>query len=101
MQRAERIVLVAGGTMVAAWYAADPDSAAAVVPILGTTMLLCGAFSAATAVHRWIVAYRELVRQSAEAVVVVDEPIVQPVAARSAMALPAAAVHKVRPLEQH
>jgi len=63
MQRAERIVLVAGGTLIAAWYGGDLDTAALAEPIIGVTMLICGVGSAGTAVHRWIVAYRELARR--------------------------------------
>jgi CDP-diacylglycerol--glycerol-3-phosphate 3-phosphatidyltransferase len=63
MQRAERIVLVAGGTLIAAWYGGDLETLSLVEPILGVTMVLCGVASAGTAVHRWIVAYRELVRR--------------------------------------
>jgi phosphatidylglycerophosphate synthase len=62
MQRAERIVLVALGTLVAAWYGIDPEQAELVAPILGGTMLLCGAASAATAVNRWIQAFRILAK---------------------------------------
>lgn len=54
MQRAERIVLVSGGTLVAALYAADA------VPILGVTMLVCAVTSAATALRRLVVAFRTL-----------------------------------------
>ena len=60
MQRAERIVLVSGGTLVAAWYAADVESATAAVPILGVTMLVCAVTSAATAIRRLVVAFRTL-----------------------------------------
>jgi CDP-diacylglycerol--glycerol-3-phosphate 3-phosphatidyltransferase len=60
MQRAERIVLVTGGTLVAAWYAADVDSTTAAVPILGVTMLVCAVTSAATALRRWMTAFRLL-----------------------------------------
>jgi len=70
MQRAERIVLVCAGTLVAAWVGAgDP---AWVAPILGVTMAVCGVASAATAVRRWLLAYRELERR--RAVVVVEVP---------------------------
>ena len=52
MQRAERIVLVAGGTLIAAWF--DSDA------FLGGTMVLCGVTSGATALYRGWVAYRAL-----------------------------------------
>src|SRR3569623_1729944 len=65
MQRAERIVLVAGGTLLAAWYGIDdPDTAATIV---GATMLLCGVASTGTAINRWITAYRQLVFYAVEA----------------------------------
>lgn len=65
MQRAERIVLVAGGTLLAAWYGIDdPDTAAT---ILGATMLLCGVASTGTAINRWITAYRQLAARAAAA----------------------------------
>jgi phosphatidylglycerophosphate synthase len=63
MQRAERIVLVAGGSLIAAWCGADADAPARVDRILGITMLVCGVGSTATALSRWIVAYRELARR--------------------------------------
>ncbi|MDB4961610.1 MAG: pgsA1 [Myxococcales bacterium] len=65
MQRAERVVLTAAGTLVAAWYHAVPATAHLVAPILGTTLLVCAIGSTGTAVNRWIVAYRELVKRAA------------------------------------
>jgi phosphatidylglycerophosphate synthase len=64
MQRAERMVLVAGGTLIAAWYGADPETLDFVVPILGGTLALCAAASTVTAISRWVVAYRELARRT-------------------------------------
>jgi phosphatidylglycerophosphate synthase len=61
MQRAERIVLVSVGTLAGAWYG-DGWTA----PILGATMLLCGAASTATAFNRWVAAHRALARRQAE-----------------------------------
>src|SRR5262249_56877515 len=63
MQRAERIVLVACGSLVAAWYGADAETSVLVDSILGVTMLICGVASTATAISRWIIAYRELARR--------------------------------------
>lgn len=98
MQRAERIVLVAGGTLVAAWYSGSIEASADSAPILGVTMLLCGVAATATALNRWMVAHRELARRVAEPLVVV----VEPAPLRPLITLPAPApVHKVRPLEQH
>jgi len=64
MQRAERIVLVVIGSLIAAWYGADPESSALLEPILGVTMGICGVASTATAISRWITAYRVLARRS-------------------------------------
>jgi phosphatidylglycerophosphate synthase len=80
MQRAERMVLVSAGTLIAAWYGASPDGVEAVVPILGGTMLVCAVASTATALNRWVVAYRILSKRDADNVVaakkakVVEEP---------------------------
>jgi CDP-diacylglycerol---glycerol-3-phosphate 3-phosphatidyltransferase len=103
MQRAERIVLVAGGTLIAAWYGGDPDTASLAEPIIGITMLICGGASTVTAVNRWVVAYRELTRRA--------EALVQPELVSPAIApasVPATArvlipshVRKVAPIEQH
>jgi CDP-diacylglycerol--glycerol-3-phosphate 3-phosphatidyltransferase len=60
MQRAERLVLIALGTLAAAWYGDDPANAAAIVPIVGMTMLVCGVASIATALARWLAAHRAL-----------------------------------------
>jgi phosphatidylglycerophosphate synthase len=72
MQRAERIVLVAVGTMVAAWVGAD--DATLVAPILGVTMLVTGLLSSATALNRWIAAHRALVVRDVELVAVKTRP---------------------------
>jgi phosphatidylglycerophosphate synthase len=61
MQRAERIVLVAGGTLIAAWYGED-----LIAPVLGGTMVLCAVASTATALNRWVAAHRALAHQQAE-----------------------------------
>ena len=55
MQRAERILLTTLGTLVAGWFA--PHA----VTILGVVMLICAVTCSATALNRWIVAYRALV----------------------------------------
>jgi CDP-diacylglycerol---glycerol-3-phosphate 3-phosphatidyltransferase len=60
MQRAERIVLVAAGTLIAAWCGADAGTASLVEPTLGVTMVICGVGATGTAIGRWIAAYREL-----------------------------------------
>jgi phosphatidylglycerophosphate synthase len=105
MQRAERIVLVAGGTLIAAWYGGDLDSAALVEPIMGATMLICGVASTGTAVNRWVIGYRELVKRNAaspEAELAAQVPVLAPpsVPAPARVLLPSH-VRKVAPLEQH
>jgi CDP-diacylglycerol---glycerol-3-phosphate 3-phosphatidyltransferase len=105
MQRAERIVLVSGGALVAAWYAADPEAASAAPVIIGATMLVCAVTSTATALSRWVMAYRELARREALAqpapVELDEEPaMAAPVPARIA-SLSSPDLRKVRPLEQH
>jgi phosphatidylglycerophosphate synthase len=103
MQRAERIVLVAGGTLIAAWYGGDPDTASLVEPIIGVTMLICGVGSAGTAVNRWIVAYRELARrfQAGTPQAAAGVAIPAPAAPAPARVLLPPHVRKVAPLEQH
>jgi phosphatidylglycerophosphate synthase len=85
MQRAERVVLVSIGSLIAAWYATAPGEAWLAVPILGSATLLCAAASAATAVSRWVVAYRELARRDAAAA----ETALQPLAAQAPAPAPA------------
>ncbi len=81
MQRAERIVLVTGGTLFAAWYGAAPDAAGAVVPIVGGTLALCALTSGITAVSRFVCAYRVLVQRRAPAIVP-DLAVASPAPAR-------------------
>jgi phosphatidylglycerophosphate synthase len=95
MQRAERIVLVVTGSLIAAWYGADPEGSALVEPILGVTMGICGVASTATAISRWITAYRVLVRRSELCASSDAAPGVAP-----ARVLIPSRVRKVAPLEQ-
>lgn len=60
MQRAERIVIVSGGTLIAAWFGDAAATTELAVSILGLTMLVCGVASSATALGRFVVAYRRL-----------------------------------------
>lgn len=96
MQRAERIVLVVAGSMIAAWYGADPESSALIEPILGVTMGICGVASTATAISRWITAYRVLARRSKLRAPPEPAPQVAP-----ARVLIPSRVRKVAPLEQN
>jgi phosphatidylglycerophosphate synthase len=94
MQRAERILLVTGGTLIAAWYGGTTA-----VTVLGSVMLICTLTSSATAVSRWVTAYRELDKRAAE-------PVVEEVAAPMPLPPSIASISKtdlvkVRPLEQH
>ena len=101
MQRAERIALVAGGTLIAAWYGSSIDTASLVDPILGVTMVICGVASTATALNRWLIAYRELARRDA-ARIRHELPVIAPPSVPAArVRLPAAHVRKVAPLEQN
>lgn len=103
MQRAERIVLVSGGALLAAWFAADADTVSSATVILGGTMLICAVTSTATAISRWVIAYRELARRESVGVTVEEvEPaaVAAPVPARIT-SLSSPDLRKVRPLEQH
>lgn len=80
MQRAERIVLITLGVLVAAWCAIGDDTAHLAGPAIGVTMAICGVTSIATAITRWVSAYRELLRQAHAKPV---EPPAQPVAAEA------------------
>jgi CDP-diacylglycerol--glycerol-3-phosphate 3-phosphatidyltransferase len=98
MQRAERALLVMGGTLLAAWYGGSSE-----ITILGSTMLICALASGATALNRWIVAFRELAKQEAlapQTPVVVDKPEVMPIPA-TLKSLSDPELKRVRPLEQH
>ena len=90
MQRAERIVLVAVGTLAAA--ACEPATAQWIV---GVTMSLTGILSIGTALSRWHTAYKMLV---APAPAIEATPTPEPVRA----AIPIAATADLRrPVEQH
>jgi hypothetical protein len=59
MQRAERVLLIALGSLVAAWFSS------AAIEIIGVVMAICGVSCTATAVTRWLAAYRELAKGDA------------------------------------
>lgn len=73
MQRAERMVLVCLGTLIAAWFAAVGDIATA-VPIIGVTLGICAVASTATALSRWVQAYRVLAARATKRAVPVETP---------------------------
>mgnify|MGYP001575713994 CR=1 FL=1 len=96
----ERIMLVAVGTLIAAWYGDNLETASAAASIIGATMLICGVASTATAVNRWLVGYRELVRR--HDALNDDERIssgLSPASVPSRVLMPH--VRKVAPLKQH
>jgi phosphatidylglycerophosphate synthase len=95
MQRAERILLVTGGTFGAVLYG-EVD---ALPHIIGITMLICAATSTATALSRWGSALRVLARRADEPVVV-GQPTAMPLPP-VVTSLSASDLRKVRPLEQH
>ena len=72
MQRAERIALVAIGTLIAAWLGSSPLSFPYVVDALGWSLVIVGAASSATAVGRWLEGYRLLVAREPAPVIVVE-----------------------------
>jgi phosphatidylglycerophosphate synthase len=65
MQRAERMILVAVGTLVAAWFGVEADTAYLVEPTLGIALGLCGVLSVGTAIGRWRDGHRALVAKDA------------------------------------
>ncbi|MBL9012822.1 MAG: CDP-alcohol phosphatidyltransferase family protein [Myxococcales bacterium] len=62
MQRAERIVLISVGALVAAWFAADDGTAVHAHDVLGLALAVCGVLSCVTAIGRWSAAHRALMR---------------------------------------
>ncbi len=62
MQRAERIALVAVGTLVAAWLEAGAATAGAGVHVIGAALLATGVGATLTALGRWREGYRKLRR---------------------------------------
>ena len=90
MQRAERVVLTSAGTLIAAWYGTDPDTVHLVVPIVGVTLTICAVASSATAIGRWIHAYRLLSQRPATPAPIVEALPVEPT--------PATGVAPARPL---
>ena len=59
MQRAERIVLVVVGTLIAAWLVRSGDAEHAPMAA-GVALAMCGALSTWTALGRWLEGYRKL-----------------------------------------
>lgn len=86
MQRAERIFITVSGTLLAAWFTLgeSPTAVADGTAILGGTMALLALTSTATALNRWLQAYRILAKRDAERLaqapvkVEVEEPAAKP-----------------------
>lgn len=95
MQRAERILVVVVGTLAAVLL----GSADAVAAIVGITLFITTATSTATAIARWIAAYRVLSKREAQPVVA-DPPAALPLPPVVASLTPSD-LRKVRPVEQH
>ena len=84
MQRAERIVLVTLGILVAAWLEAAASTSAYGEPALGVALCAVGLASSITAVGRWIAGYRLLLAREhapSRTSVVPLRPRVEPAAA--------------------
>jgi phosphatidylglycerophosphate synthase len=60
MQRAERIALVAIGTLITAWFNAARDTEEYGIHVIGVSMLIVGVGSTGTAISRWVQGYRML-----------------------------------------
>jgi len=60
MQRAERMLLISVGTLIAAWLSASLDTSHLAAATVGTTLATCGLLSGVTAIRRWIEAHRAL-----------------------------------------
>ena len=70
MQRAERILLITFGSLVAAWFAS------ASIEIVGVVMTVCAVSCTGTAISRWLAAYRELARiDGAQTTVAMPRPV--------------------------
>ncbi len=78
MQRAERIVLLCVGVLIAAWYAADPETRSVAAPIIGGVMTVLAVGSTGTAITRWIAAYRMLAARPTEPVEIEPTPAPAP-----------------------
>ena len=60
MQRAERIALVAIGTLITAWFNAARDTQEYGIHVIGVALLIVGVGSTGTAISRWVQGYRLL-----------------------------------------
>jgi len=98
MQRAERIFLVTGGLFIAAWFELGDDDVAA--SVLGVSMLICGLTSSATAISRFVVAYRVLTARKAEPLVVLPAPKPPVVPTAAPPGAPARAIRSVGGVSQ-
>lgn len=78
MQRAERVIVVAIGAMVGAWFAATPGQHGYAAAALGTGLILCGGLSSFTAIGRWIEGYRLLAEREEAAMIEVKDLRAEP-----------------------
>ncbi len=78
MQRAERIVLVVAGTLVAAWLIRTGDHAHHAPMAAGVALAMCGALSSWTALGRWHEGYRKLAARGSAAQVPVTVAVTVP-----------------------
>jgi CDP-diacylglycerol---glycerol-3-phosphate 3-phosphatidyltransferase len=60
MQRAERIALVAIGTLVTAWFHCVQETRYIAPHVIGAALLMVGIGSTATSISRWVLGYRML-----------------------------------------
>ena len=66
MQRAERITVVAIGTLVTAWFDAVKETAEYGIPVIGVALVITGVLASSTAIGRWARGYRLLAEMDAE-----------------------------------
>jgi phosphatidylglycerophosphate synthase len=97
MQRAERIITVAIGAMVAAWFATNPGQASYAAPALGVSLIVCGGLASVTAIGRWIEGYR-ILRSREEPQ---PEPVPAPAPAPASAPLAVAAPNPMRITGEH
>lgn len=67
MQRAERVLIVAVGMLIAAWFGAAEQTASYSTHIIGAALLITGLGSTATSLSRWRTGYLQLEARDATA----------------------------------
>src|SRR5690606_15378375 len=66
MQRAERITVMALGTLVTAWFHSAADTRYIAPHVIGVALAITGVGSCATAVSKWLHGYRLLHQQDTD-----------------------------------